>query len=148
MPALSSSYANVGILHGGTFDTGLEGNCDAQTGLVLHTTWAVMLKCHRLTYGYEKKKICDEPTTLTLQQWKKMLFDIEVLSATERYLNSLPWKNAAIRGFGCGFFGVFFRFCLFVCFFPLPSFVEKVNFFSEFGSFWPLTPICTWSSSG
>lgn len=64
MPTLSFSYANVGILHGGTFDTGLEGNCDAQTGLVLQITWAVILKCHRLTYGYEK--ICDEPTTLTL----------------------------------------------------------------------------------
>lgn len=62
---------------------------------------------------------------------------IDILPDTERSLYSLPWKTAAIRGFGCYFF------------LPLPSLVEKVIFLlSEFGNLWPLTPICTWSSSG
>lgn len=59
----STSYANIQLFLCQCGDSPwgkhliLEGNSGAQTGLVLQTTWAAILKCHRLTYGYEKKNL-------------------------------------------------------------------------------------------
>ena len=59
---------------------------------------------------------------------------VGAILAIERFLVSLFWQTAASSGF-CWV-------CVLGFFPPLLSLVEKIIFLlSEFGSFWPLTPI-------
>lgn len=72
MPTLSSSSVSLGIPHRGRSGTRSEGICGAQTGLLLQTTWALMVMSHRPTHStawaqprsQSSVLVSEEPTTI------------------------------------------------------------------------------------